>query len=120
MLNTKHLAIFNVGFTAFAPGDDVVDIHFLKFVLCFFAAFDGADRADAFLAFVDQAFCSAVEEAEVEETLVTGRDILVHATGILEIVVLVEFLDARFQLLRVKVIILVLVIDSTPGQPLHI
>ena len=72
MLNTEHLAIFNGGLATFAPGDDVVSVHFLELVLRLFPAFGGADGADALLSFIDQPFGGTVEQSEVEEALVTG------------------------------------------------
>lgn len=61
MLNAQHLAVVDVGLASFAPGDDVVGIHFLELVLRFLPAFGGADGANALLALIDQAFGGAVE-----------------------------------------------------------
>lgn len=72
VFDAEHLAIINVGLASFAPGDNVVSIHFLELELRLFPAFGGADGADALLALIDQAFGGAVEQAEVEEALVTS------------------------------------------------
>ena len=60
MLDAEHLTIIDVCLTAFAPGNDVVRVHFLEFVLCLFASFSGTDGANALLTFIDQTFGSTV------------------------------------------------------------
>ena len=119
MLHAQELAVLGHGLSAFDPGGDVVGFHFVDFPMRLLPVLGNAVGADASLALVNLALHRLVKRPKIQELLIPRQHVLVNPRFLLDLRVLHQRGNLRFQGGRVQHLRPELIVQFAPGKTLH-